>query len=61
MKSLEFFRNLIEAQKSGNPQGIYSICSAHPRVIAAAMRQAQADDLPVLIESTVNQVSHIRG
>lgn len=61
MNSLEFFRNLIEAQKSGNPQGIYSICSAHPRVIAAAMRQAQADDLPVLIESTVNQVNQFGG
>jgi len=61
MNSLEFFRNLIEAQKSGNPQGIYSICSAHPWVIAAAMQQAQADDLPVLIESTVNQVNPFGG
>jgi D-tagatose-1,6-bisphosphate aldolase subunit GatZ/KbaZ len=59
MNGLEFFRNLIEAQDRGDPQGIYSICSAHPRVIAAAM--VQADDLPLLIESTVNQVNQFGG
>ncbi len=61
MNGLEFFRKLIEAQNSGDPQGVYSICSAHPRVISAAMAQVQVDDLPFLIESTVNQVNQFGG
>jgi D-tagatose-1,6-bisphosphate aldolase subunit GatZ/KbaZ len=61
MTTPEIFRKLIESQKSGDPQGIYSICSAHPRVVAAAMAQARADDLPLLIESTVNQVNQFGG
>ncbi|MBN2551738.1 MAG: class II D-tagatose-bisphosphate aldolase, non-catalytic subunit, partial [Spirochaetales bacterium] len=61
MKTLDFFTDLIEAQNRGDPRGIYSICSAHPRVIAAAMAQARADELPFLVESTVNQVNQFGG
>jgi len=61
MTTPEIFRKLIESQKSGDPQGIYSICSAHPRVVAAAMAQARTDDLALLIESTVNQVNQFGG
>ena len=61
MNSLEFFRNLIEASNRGEARGIYSICSAHERVILAAMAQARADDLPLLIESTANQVNQFGG
>ncbi|UCF98984.1 MAG: class II D-tagatose-bisphosphate aldolase, non-catalytic subunit [Spirochaetaceae bacterium] len=61
MSAQDFFRTLIEAQKRGDPQGIYSICSAHPRVVAAAMVQAKTDGLPFLIESTVNQVNQFGG
>jgi D-tagatose-1,6-bisphosphate aldolase subunit GatZ/KbaZ len=61
MNTLDFFRNCIEAQNRGDPRGICSICSAHPRVIAAAMAQARSDDLPLLIESTVNQVNQFGG
>ncbi|WP_027795686.1 D-tagatose-bisphosphate aldolase, class II, non-catalytic subunit [Paraburkholderia acidipaludis] len=42
-------------------KGIYSICSAHPWVLAAAMNQALADDTPLLIESTSNQVDQFGG
>jgi D-tagatose-1,6-bisphosphate aldolase subunit GatZ/KbaZ len=42
-------------------KGIYSICSAHPWVLAAAMGQALADDTPLLIESTSNQVDQFGG
>jgi D-tagatose-1,6-bisphosphate aldolase subunit GatZ/KbaZ len=42
-------------------KGIYSICSAHPWVIEAAMQQALADDTPLLIESTSNQVDQYGG
>jgi D-tagatose-bisphosphate aldolase class II non-catalytic subunit len=41
--------------------GITSICSAHPLVIEAAFRQAIADDAPVLIEATCNQVNQDGG
>jgi D-tagatose-1,6-bisphosphate aldolase subunit GatZ/KbaZ len=42
-------------------KGMYSICSAHPWVLAAAMCQAIADDTPLLIESTSNQVDQYGG
>jgi len=57
----QLFRGLIESQNRGEPDGITSVCSAHPWVISAAMIQARVDDLPVLIESTVNQVNQFGG
>jgi D-tagatose-1,6-bisphosphate aldolase subunit GatZ/KbaZ len=42
-------------------KGIYSICSAHPWVLGAAMKQALVDDTPLLIESTSNQVDQFGG
>jgi D-tagatose-1,6-bisphosphate aldolase subunit GatZ/KbaZ len=42
-------------------KGIYSICSAHPWVLEAAMQQALDDDTPLLIESTSNQVDQYGG
>lgn len=41
--------------------GIYSICSAHPWVLEASLRQALADGTPLLIESTSNQVDQYGG
>ena len=43
------------------PAGITSVCSAHPMVVEAAMRQAAADGTTVLIEATCNQVNHEGG
>jgi D-tagatose-1,6-bisphosphate aldolase subunit GatZ/KbaZ len=42
-------------------KGIYSICSAHPWVLGAAMKQALDDGTPLLIESTSNQVDQFGG
>ncbi|MFM0288071.1 D-tagatose-bisphosphate aldolase, class II, non-catalytic subunit [Paraburkholderia megapolitana] len=42
-------------------KGMYSICSAHPWVLGAAMKQALDDDTPLLIESTSNQVDQFGG
>lgn len=42
-------------------RGIYSICSAHPLVIEAAMHQALEDGTPVLVEATSNQVNQFGG
>ena len=54
-------RQIVEAQKSGTAVGVVSVCSAHPLVLQAAMEQAREDGLPLLIESTVNQVNQFGG
>ena len=52
---------LAQARTQGRPHGITSVCSAHPLVIEAALRQAQADGTPALIEATCNQVNQEGG
>jgi D-tagatose-1,6-bisphosphate aldolase subunit GatZ/KbaZ len=59
--ALDFFRKLVRLQKRGIAQGIASVCSAHHSVWEAAFLQAAADGLPVLIESTANQVNQYGG
>ena len=51
----------IERHKAGAPVGLYSVCSAHPTVVEAAIEQAVADDAYVLIEATSNQVDQFGG
>lgn len=41
--------------------GITSVCSAHPVVVEAALRQGAEDGAPVLIEATCNQVNQDGG
>jgi len=57
--------NLLEqlavARQKGNPRGIYSVCSAHPWVLEAAIDQALEDGSDLLIEATSNQVNHAGG
>jgi D-tagatose-1,6-bisphosphate aldolase subunit GatZ/KbaZ len=43
------------------PTGIYSVCSAHPIVLEAAVRQAAEDGTALLIEATSNQVNQFGG
>jgi D-tagatose-1,6-bisphosphate aldolase subunit GatZ/KbaZ len=45
----------------GHARGIYSVCTANPTAIRAAMRQARADDSPLLLEATSNQVNQFGG
>jgi D-tagatose-1,6-bisphosphate aldolase subunit GatZ/KbaZ len=52
---------LAESRRQGRPQGIYSICSAHPWVLEAAIDQALEDESDLLIEATSNQVNHLGG
>jgi len=59
--AVRLFRDLVEAQKSGTAAGVVSVCSAHPVVLQAAMEQATEDGLPLLVESTVNQVNQFGG
>jgi D-tagatose-1,6-bisphosphate aldolase subunit GatZ/KbaZ len=51
----------IRRHKAGEPVGVYSVCSAHPVVLEAAIAQAAADESLVLIEATSNQVDQFGG
>ncbi len=53
--------DLIIAQKQGIARGITSICSANPFVLEASFAQAKTNGLPLLIESTCNQVNQFGG
>ena len=52
---------MIQQHKAGKAVGIYSVCSAHPLVLEAALRQGLADQSAVLIEATSNQVNQFGG
>ena len=56
-----WLRGILDANRNGQPIGLYSVCSAHPSVLRAAMRQALDDDSGLLIESTSNQVNQFGG
>lgn len=56
-----WLREIVDANRSGQPVGIYAVCSAHPSVLRAAMRQALDDDSMLLVESTSNQVNQFGG
>ena len=56
-----FLEQLAGQWKQGKPQGIYSVCSAHPWVLEAAIDQAMEDGSHLLIEATSNQVNHQGG
>ncbi|BBZ30928.1 tagatose-bisphosphate aldolase [Mycolicibacterium madagascariense] len=51
----------IARHRLGQPVGVYSVCSAHPTVVQAAIDQAAADGGYVLIEATSNQVDQFGG
>lgn len=53
--------DIVKAHKAGESVGIYSVCSAHPVVIEAALRRARTDGNVALIEATSNQVNQDGG
>ena len=54
-------QELIQLHKQGQALGIYSVCSANPFVLDAALQQALADDSLLLVEATSNQVDQNGG
>lgn len=52
---------LRDEHQQGICRGIYSVCSAHPLVLRAAMLQCLSDQTPLLIEATCNQVNQFGG
>src|ERR1700761_7688900 len=61
MLVVDWLAETIRRHKAGTPVGVYSVCSAHPTVVEAAIAQAAADDSYVLIEATSNQVDQFGG
>lgn len=53
--------DLLCAHKSGSGGGVCSVCSSHPLVIEAALREAQREGRYALIEATSNQVNQFGG
>jgi len=54
-------RQTVETHREGVGLGVYSVCSAHPWVLEAAMLQAFDDGDYVLVEATSNQVDQFGG
>ncbi|MDK2897018.1 MAG: D-tagatose,6-bisphosphate aldolase subunit GatZ/KbaZ [Candidatus Atribacteria bacterium] len=56
-----FLQKMVHLQSKNIAQGICSICSANSYVIEAGMEKAASRGMPVLIESTSNQVNQLGG
>src|SRR4051795_792911 len=61
LRTVNWLVETIRRHKAGEAVGIYSVCSAHPTVVQAAIEQADADGSYVLIEATSNQVDQFGG
>ena len=61
MKARDFFADLLRRMAGGQTAGIYSVCSANPIVLEAAMDHARDEGGPLLIEATSNQVNQYGG
>jgi D-tagatose-1,6-bisphosphate aldolase subunit GatZ/KbaZ len=58
---VNWLADTVRRHKAGEAVGIYSVCSAHPTVVEAAIAQAASDNSYVLIEATSNQVDQFGG
>lgn len=55
------FREILSRNRDGQAVGTFSVCSAHPSVLEAAMRQSINDESLLCIESTSNQANQFGG
>ncbi len=53
--------DIVARHRRGEAVGAYSLCSAHPQVVASAVRLALEHGAPLLIEATSNQVNQFGG
>ncbi|WP_207302199.1 class II D-tagatose-bisphosphate aldolase non-catalytic subunit, partial [Klebsiella quasipneumoniae] len=58
---MKHLTKMVAQHKQGGGNGIYAVCSAHPLVLEAAIRYARAQQTPLLIEATSNQVAQFGG
>jgi D-tagatose-1,6-bisphosphate aldolase subunit GatZ/KbaZ len=56
-----YLQDMVLAQKNDVPIGMYSICSANPVVLETSVDFAAKLQIPLLIESTCNQVNQYGG
>ena len=61
LNAVERLRRILQENRRGKVQGIYSICSANRFVLEAGMLQAKRDGSLLLIEATSNQVNQSGG
>jgi D-tagatose-1,6-bisphosphate aldolase subunit GatZ/KbaZ len=61
LSSGEQLEGLLKQNRRLRSGGVYSVCSAHPRVIEAAIQQALVDESIFLVESTSSQVNQEGG
>jgi D-tagatose-1,6-bisphosphate aldolase subunit GatZ/KbaZ len=54
-------KEIAERNRRSGEGGVYSVCSAHPSVLEAALRQAIEDDSVLVVESTSSQVNQEGG
>ncbi|HIG8797949.1 TPA: tagatose-bisphosphate aldolase subunit KbaZ [Raoultella terrigena] len=60
-RKVKHLTEMVAQHKRGSTSGIYAVCSAHPLVLEAAIRYARAQQAPLLIEATSNQVDQFGG
>ena len=58
---MSLLSQLAHDYQAGRVHGITSVCSAHPAVIRATLREGVKSGATVLIEATCNQVNHEGG
>ncbi|MBI5063525.1 MAG: class II D-tagatose-bisphosphate aldolase, non-catalytic subunit [Desulfatitalea sp.] len=46
---------------AGQTGGLFAVCSAHPTVLGCAMEMVRANERPLLVEATANQVNPFGG
>ena len=59
--AVERLRQVVLANRRGEPVGVPSVCSAEPFVLRASLEQARDAGTIALIESTCNQVNQMGG
>jgi D-tagatose-1,6-bisphosphate aldolase subunit GatZ/KbaZ len=56
-----WLRDVVDRNRAGQAAGLFSVCSAHPQVLHAAMRHTLASGSRLCVESTSNQVNQFGG
>ncbi|MCL7211864.1 class II D-tagatose-bisphosphate aldolase non-catalytic subunit, partial [Escherichia coli] len=56
---MKHLTEMVRQHKERKTNGIYAVCTAHPLVLQAAIRNASANQTPKLIEATSKQVDQI--
>ena len=54
-------REIVAANRAGEPRGIPSWCTAHPQTLSAIFSAYREDNAPILVEATCNQVNQFGG